>query len=75
MRARGGSRAVTTSKMEHFAIIVHGFLPSTIITKRSNLDVVVALNSPLGEVIITQISYGFDQENWSFWGEVLVQVQ
>ena len=33
---RGGSRAAATSKMEYFVIIVNGFQPLNIITKRSN---------------------------------------
>ena len=45
--ARGGSRTVATSKMERFAIIVNGFQPLTIITKRSILDVAAALDPPL----------------------------
>ena len=44
---RGGSRAAATSKMEHFVIIVNGWKPLTIITKRSILDVVAALDPPL----------------------------
>ena len=40
--------AAATVKMERFVIIVNGFQPLTIITKRSNLDVAAALNpSPL----------------------------
>ena len=35
---RGGSRTVATSKMERFVIIVKGFQPLTIISKRSILD-------------------------------------
>ena len=35
---RGGSRTAATSKMEHFAIIVKGWKPLTIITKSSILD-------------------------------------
>ena len=45
--ARSGSRAAATSKMESFVIIVNGFKPLTIITKRSILDVVAALGPPL----------------------------
>ena len=45
---RGGSRAAATSKMERFVIIVNGFQPLTIITKRSILDVAAALDPPLG---------------------------
>ena len=44
---RGGSRAAATSKMERFVIIVNGFQPLTIITKRSILDVAAALDPPL----------------------------
>ena len=36
---RGGSRAAATFKMERFEIIVNGFQPLTIITKRSILNV------------------------------------
>ena len=44
---RGGSRAAATSKMECFVIIVNGWKPLTIITKRSILDVAAALDPPL----------------------------
>ena len=44
---RGASRAAATSKMERFVIIVNGFQPLTIITKRSILDVAAALYPPL----------------------------
>ena len=44
---RGGSRAAAASKMECFVIIVNGFLPLTIITKHSILDVAAALDPPL----------------------------
>ena len=43
----GESRAAATSKMERFVIIVNGFQPLTIITKRSILDVAAALDPPL----------------------------
>ena len=46
-RSRGGSRAAATSKMERFVIIVNGFQPLTIITKRSILDIAAALDLPL----------------------------
>ena len=36
-----------TSKMERFVIIVNGFQPLTIVTKRSILDVAAVLDSPL----------------------------
>ena len=45
--AKGGSRTAATSKMEHFVIIVNGWKPLIIITKRSILDVTAALDSPL----------------------------
>ena len=44
---RGGSRAAATSKMERFVIIVNGWKPLTIITKRSILNVAAALDLPL----------------------------
>ena len=44
---RDGFRAAATSKMEHFVIIVNGWKPLTIVTKRSILDVVAALDPPL----------------------------
>ena len=46
-RIRGGSRIAATSKMERFVIIVNGFQPLTIITKRSILDVAAFLDPPL----------------------------
>ena len=44
---RGGYRAAATSRMERFVIIVNGWKPLTIITKRSILDVAAALDPPL----------------------------
>ena len=44
---RGGSRAVATSKMECFVIIVNSFQLLTIIRKHSILDVATALGPPL----------------------------
>ena len=44
---RGGSRTAATSKMELFVIIVNGFQPLTIVTKRSILDVAAVLDPPL----------------------------
>ena len=43
---RGGSRTAAISKME-LVIIVNGWKPLTIITKRSILDVGAALDPPL----------------------------
>ena len=51
-KTRGGSRAAATSKMERFVIIVNGFQPLTIITKRSILDGAAALDPPLKILII-----------------------
>ena len=45
--SRGGSRTAAKSKMEHFVIIVNGWKPLTIITKRSILDVAAVLDPPL----------------------------
>ena len=44
---RRGSRAPETSNMERFVIIVNGFHPLTIITKRSFLDVAAGLDPRL----------------------------
>ena len=46
-KLRCGSRTAATFTMEHFAIIVNGFQPLTIITKRSILDVPTVLDPPL----------------------------
>ena len=46
-RLGGGSRTAATSKMERFVIIVNGWKPLTVITKRSILDVVAVLDPPL----------------------------
>ena len=54
---RGGSRAAATSKMERFVIIVNGWKPLTVITKRSILDVAAALDPPLGLKLNTIIHY------------------
>ena len=47
LKLGGESRATATSKMERFVIIVNGWKPLTIITKRSILDVAAALDPPL----------------------------
>ena len=49
---RGGSRTAATSEMERFLIIVKGWKPLTIITKRSILDVVAVLDSLLNKVFL-----------------------
>ena len=48
---RGGSRTAATSKMERLVIIVNGFQPLTIITKRSILDVATVLDPPLAKLV------------------------
>ena len=50
LHSSGGSRAAATSKMERFVIIVNGFQPLTIITKRSIIDVAAGLDSPLHSI-------------------------
>ena len=47
---RGESRAAATSKLEHFVIIVNGFQPLSIITKRSIVDAAAVLDPPLREL-------------------------
>ena len=42
---RGGSRTAATSKMVCFVIIVNGWKPITVITKRSFLDIAAALDA------------------------------
>ena len=44
---RVGSRTAATSKMERFVIIINGWKPLAIITRRSILDVVAVLDAPL----------------------------
>ena len=58
---RGGSRAAATSKMEHFVIIVNGWKPLTVITKRSILDVAATLDPPL---IYTRRSQWFSSKTF-----------
>ena len=48
---RTRSRAVATSKMEHFVIIVNGFQSLTIISKRFILDIAAALDPPLEHMV------------------------
>ena len=48
-RSRGGSRTATTFKIERFVIIVNGWKPLSIITKRSILHVAAVLDPPLGK--------------------------
>ena len=44
---RGGSRTAATSRMEGFVIIVNGWKPLIVTTKRSILDVAAVLDPPL----------------------------
>ena len=48
---RGGSKDVATSKVECFVIIVNGFQPLTIISKRSILNVEAVLDLPLVDLV------------------------
>ena len=57
IRYKWGSRTAATSKMERFAIIVNGFQPLTIITKRSILDVAAVLDPPLRKIVILSFLY------------------
>ena len=52
MEVKGGSRAAATSKMERFLIIVKGWKPLTIITKRSILNAAAALDPPLLRILL-----------------------
>ena len=60
---RGGSRTAATSKMERFVIIVHGFQPLTIITKRSIVDLGAALDPPLNIACIKHKDSCFSKDN------------
>ena len=52
---RRGSRTAASSKMECFVIIVNGWKPLTIITKRSILDVAAVLDPPLATMALHPI--------------------
>ena len=52
---RGGSRAAATSKMDPFVIIVNGWKPLTIITKRSILNVAAAVNQLLIHLVADSV--------------------
>ena len=69
MNIRGGSRAAVTSKMERFVIIVNGFKPLTVTTKRSILDVAAALDPPLpSDLSIHGKTYIIKQVTAVRWG-------
>ena len=51
------TKAAATSKMERFVIIVNGFQPLTIITKRSILDVAAVLDPPLNTKVLNIWKY------------------
>ena len=63
VKTTSGSRTAATSKMEHFVIIVNGWKPLTIITKRSILNVAAVLDPPLKTIkilvksIFTNLAY------------------
>ena len=50
IQIRDGSKAAATSKIVHFVIIVNGWKPLTIITKRSILKVAAALRSTSADI-------------------------
>ena len=55
-KSRDGSRTAVTSKMEHFVIIVNGWKPLTIITKRSILDFAAVQDPPLQSIKVSNMS-------------------
>ena len=59
-QCRGGSRTAATSKMERLVIIVNGWKPLTIITKRSILDVAAVLDPPLQCMINSMMQHSFE---------------
>ena len=61
MNIRGGSRTAATSKMERFQ-------PLTIITKRSILDVAVALDPPMN--MHTDLLFQLSVSNFTHFPEV-----
>ena len=65
MTTRGGSRTAASSKMECFVIIVNGWKPLTIITKRSILDVAAVLDLPLqpSETLTQNLKTGKSRQN------------
>ena len=56
---KGRSRTAAIPKMEHFVVIVNGFQPLAIITKRSNLDVAAVLDPPLYQHLV------LSSDNWT----------
>ena len=71
IKIRGGSRTAVTSKMENFVIIVNGWIPLTIITKRSILDVAPILDPRLTisffkkiPFIMTKLEEAFIKVHW-----------
>ena len=67
IKNRGGSRADATSNMECFVIIINGFQPLTIFTKRSVLDVAAALVSPLKNIFLKGEHLDFEEYFMTFW--------
>ena len=63
------SRTAATSKMERFVIviIIIGFLPLTIITKRSILDVSAVLDPPLQGNMFLEVNSGYSFIFCSLW--------
>ena len=67
LKSWGGSRITATSKMERFVIIVNGWNPLIIITKRSIMDVAAVLNPPLKPLIVTNCLLYLLFHNESLW--------
>ena len=71
MSHKGGSRAAATTKMERFVIIVNGFKPLNVITKRSILDVAAALDPPLSQqfaLLVLLIILSLQRMNYPCFG-------
>ena len=67
---RGGSRTAAKSRMERFVIIVNGWKPLTIITKRSVLDLAAALEPLLVHQRLTKITLNLNAmlQPWPIFG-------
>ena len=68
MNIRGGSRTAATSKIERFVIIVNCWKPLTIISKRSILDVAVALDPPMN--MDTDLLFQLALSNFTHFPEI-----
>ena len=72
-KIRDGSSAAATSKMERFVIIVNGFQPLTIITRRSILDFAAVLDPPLkihgASILFAKLKTKLEENHENHWGE------